>query len=138
MFPWVNSKARSLSLGFSLAELMAAMVILTVALFAVISVNASTLRQTRYNERLQTANTIATMQMAIAESVLRMNFQCTSGLIDTPVMASKEFDTFFYQIKDQGFVPGSNQKLRSISVGVLWKEGGIDRRFQLDTTFYDY
>jgi hypothetical protein len=117
---------------------MAAVVVLTLALFAVMSVNAMTLRQTRYNESLQTANTIATSQLAIAESVLKVNFRADTNDIGTGWMQSVTFPDFKYRIVDGGFVAGSNQRLRSLTVVVAWMENGTNRDFQLSTIFYDY
>lgn len=117
---------------------MAAVVVLTLALFAVMSVNAMTLRQTRYNESMQTANTIATSQLAIVESILKVNFRADPDDIGTGWMQSVTFPDFLYRIVDGGFVAGSNQQLRSVTVVVAWKENDTDRNFQLGTIFYDY
>lgn len=123
--------------GFTLAECMASLLILTLALFAVMSVNAMTLRQTAYNEDAQTANTIACSQMAIAESILKVNFRANSGDINTGTMQSVTFPKFTYQIVDGGFLD-SQKKLRAIAVAVYWTDKGTNRNFQLDTVFYDY
>lgn len=121
-----------------MAEVMASMVILTLALFAVLSVNAMTLKQATYNENAQTANTIACSQLAIAESVLKVNFRAAPSDVTTPLMGSLAFPKFTYQILDQGFVPGTGDSLRTVAVVVYWEDNGVRRNYQLSTIFYDY
>lgn len=129
---------RAGSFGFSLAEVMASILVLTLTVFAVLGVNAITLRQTRYNEGLQTASSIAASTMSLVESVLKVDFKTDPSNISTQVLESPDFKGFKFQVVDGGFVSGSDQKLRTVSVGVSWTDEGIDRRYQIDTTFYDY
>lgn len=114
------------------------MVVLSLGIFALLSVNAMTLRQSTYNENAQTAHTIATGQLGIVESILKVNFRAATEDLETPLMQSVTFPDFYYLIKDGGFVSGSGQTLRTVHVGVYWKEKGVDRKHELSTTFYDY
>ncbi len=117
---------------------MAAMVILSLGIFALMSVNAMTLRQASYNENAQTAHTIATGQLALVEGILKINFRAAKSDLETDLMRSVTFPDFLYIIKDGGFVEGSGQSLRTIHVGVYWTEKGVERKHELETTFYDY
>lgn len=97
------ASSKSGNRGFSLAELMAAMVILSLGIFALLSVNAMTLRQASYNENAQTAHTIATGQLALVEGILKINFRAATTDLQTTPMQSVTFPDFFYIVRDGGF-----------------------------------
>jgi Tfp pilus assembly protein PilV len=123
--------------GFSLVEVMGAVVILTLALFAVISVNAYILKSTVGSENRQIANTIACNQLAVVESILKVNFRAPSADIATPVLQSSQFPKFSFRINDLGY-EDPQQTLRAVSVQVQWEEKGENRVYEIDTTFYGY
>ncbi len=116
---------------------MAAMVVLALALFAVLSVHVYTLRSTTNNEMQHVANTIACEQMSLVESILKLNFRAPAENIQTPVLQSLQFPEFRFQVFDLGF-EDAGQSLRAVAVRVNWNEGGIEHSYELSCTFYDY
>ncbi|MCA9779517.1 MAG: hypothetical protein KC800_22470, partial [Candidatus Eremiobacteraeota bacterium] len=116
---------------------MGAAVILTLALFAVISVNAYILKSTVTSEKQQIANTIACNQLAVVESILKVNFHAPPEDIGTSVLQSTQFPDFSFQINDLGY-EDPQQTLRAVSVQVYWQEKGVQRDYELATTFYGY
>lgn len=124
--------------AFSLVEVMGAAVILTLALFAVISVNAYILKSTVASEKRQIANTIACNQLAVVESILKVNFNAPSSDIATPVLQSSQFPGFSFRINDVGYEDPATETLRVVSVQVQWEEKGETREYELETTFYGY
>lgn len=130
----VSSKHQA---GFNLTELMVAMVVLTISIFAVISVNAYTLRSTTGNRNRQVANMIATTMLGTAESLLKLNFHAPPSDINTPRMTSTEFPDFDFIIEDMGY-EDAEYNLRAVRVRVFWQEDGYERSYQLETTFYDF
>ncbi|MFA5505306.1 MAG: hypothetical protein WC314_03875 [Vulcanimicrobiota bacterium] len=130
--------------GFNLVEVMGAGVILTLALFAVISVNSYILKSTVAGEKRQIANTIACSQLAVVESILKVNFHAPTSDIGTEVLQSPEFPDFFFRINDLGFEDDSlgsetvRPTLRAVLVEVFWEEKGEVRSYELETTFYGY
>lgn len=125
------------SRGFNLAETMAAMVVLTLALFAVIAVNTYTLRSTDANENQLVANTIAGSQLSLVESILKTDFRVPTESVSTEVFQSAQNPDFYFQITDLGF-EDPDRLLRRVSVRVYWKEKGVTRDYELATTFYNY
>ncbi len=123
--------------GFTLTETMVAMVVLTLALFAVISVNAYTLTATQGNQNRQIANQLACSQMALAESLLKINFHAPPFDINTPRMTSTQFPTFDYVVEDLGY-EDTGRTLRAIRIRVFWQEKGVPRDYALASTFYNY
>lgn len=125
------------SQGFSLVEVMAALFVLSVAVFAVLSVNAYTLRLNTSQQQLQTANSIASSQLAVVESVLKSDFHASTEAISTPLLQSRDFPEFSFAIIDEGYEdPGQN--LRAVTVVVYWDGKGGERDYELSTTFYNY
>jgi prepilin-type N-terminal cleavage/methylation domain-containing protein len=123
--------------GFSLIETMAAIFVLAIALFAVLSVNAYTLRLNSSNQQHQTANSIASTQLAVVESILKSDFHVDSEAINTPLFQSTDFPEFTFIIQDQGYEdPGRN--LRAVAVTVFWDGTGGQKTYELSTTFYNY
>lgn len=123
--------------GFNLTEVMVAVFFVSMALLSVVSVNAYTLRATEGNQNRQIANGLASGQLAMAESVLKINFHAPPSDINTPRLTSNQFPTFDYVVEDLGYEdPGQN--LRGIRVRVFWEEDGVPRTYALATTFYNY
>ena len=144
MYPSANSSKR----GFSLVETMAAVFVLTVAIFAVFSVNAFTLKQSLNNKNHQTANTIASAQLEAVETVLKTDFHCSKESLE--VVSPNETDPakqlvaspvghpeFIFQVQDFGY-EGTDQNLRTVNVIVAWDEKGVGKTYELQTTFYNY
>ncbi len=117
---------------------MGAVVILTLALFAVISVNSYILKATVGSEKQQIANTIACNQLAVVDSILKINFHAPTEDIGTPVLQSSQFPGFSYRINDLLFEDPGQDTLRAVSVQVFWEEKGVQRDYELATTFYGY
>lgn len=136
MFQPANSKF-SARRGFNLAEVMVAMVFLTIATFAVMSVNVYTTRASRGNRSRQIANTLASTELSMAESLLRVNFHIPAANINTPRMTSGKYPEFDFVVEDLGYEdPGKN--LRGIRSRVFWQEDGVQRTYELSTTVYNY
>jgi prepilin-type N-terminal cleavage/methylation domain-containing protein len=133
MFQSANSKNR----GFNLVETMAAVFILAVALFAVLSVNAYTLRLNASNQRHQTANSIASTQLSIAESILKADFHVPASSIETPLFDSADFPDFSFRIRDLGYEDAA-RNLRAVAVEVYWEEKKVQKNYVLSATFYNY
>lgn len=131
----VNS--RSPRRGFNLTETLVAMMVLAIAIFGVVSVNAYTLRATKANKNRQIANMIACTQMALVESVLKINFHTPEGNINTPRLRSNQFPDFTFVVEDLGY-EDPTQTLRGARTRVFWDEEGVDRTYVLETTFYNY
>lgn len=132
MCPSASSKR-----GFNLAEVMVAMVFLTLAIFAVMSVNVYTTRASQGNRNRQIANVLAATELSLAESVLRVNFHIPADNINTKRMTSTKYPTFDFVVEDLGYEdPGKN--LRGIRSRVFWMEDGVQRSYELSTTIYNY
>ena len=116
---------------------MAALIILTLALFSIISVNAYVLRATSNNENQTIANTIACGQLSIVESILKVDFKVPASSITTPVFKSLQHPEFLFQISDLGF-EDPDQLLRRVRVDVHWKEKEMVHKYALETSFYNY
>lgn len=125
------------SRGVSLAETLIAMVVLSIAVFAVLSVNSYCLRAASTNKNYQIANLLATTELGLAESVLKINFFAPDADIATPKIASNQFPGFSFIVDDVKFEdPARN--LRHVRVRVFWLERGVERQYALSTTFYNY
>ena len=136
MFPPASFRNTSCK-GFNLAEVMVAMVFLTIAMFAVMSVNVYTTRASRGNRSRQIANILASTELSMAESVLRVNFHIPSANINTPRMTSKRYPDYDFVVEDLGYEdPGQN--LRGIRSRVFWQEDGVQRSYELSTTVYNF
>jgi hypothetical protein len=123
--------------GVSLGETLIAMVILTISVFAALSVNTYCLRAAKGNRHRQIANMLATTQMSLVESVLKINFHAPDSDIQTPKIQSTRYPEFQFIVDDVKYEdPGED--LRHVRVRVFWEEKGADREYALSTTFYNY
>lgn len=116
---------------------MAAMLFLTIALFGLMGVNVYTSHATLSNRNRQIANLVASNQLAVADSILRVNFHISSDHINTPRMTSVQYPQFDFVLEDLGF-EDAGQRLRGVRSRVFWTEDGMVRSYALATTFYDY
>lgn len=116
---------------------MVAMVFLTLAIFAVLSVNTYTVRASQGNRNRQTANLLASAQLATAESLLKINFHIPASDINTPRLSSTQYPGFDFVVEDLGYEDAA-QNLRAIRSRVFWTEDGVQRSYELSTTLYDY
>lgn len=114
------------------------MVFITIAIFAVISVNAYTMRATHGNKSRQVANIIAATQLSLVESVLKVDFHAPTTSIATPLMNSTQFPTYQFVVEDLGYEDAGTQMLRGVRTRVFWTEGGMPKSYELATTFYNY
>lgn len=113
------------------------MVFLTIAIFAVISVNTYTLRASQGNRNRQTANLLASTELSLVESVLKVDFHAPASSIETPLLDSTQFPTFQFVVEDLGY-EDPTQNLRGVQTRVFWYEDGVQRSYELATTFYNY
>lgn len=123
--------------GFNLAEVMVAMVFLTIAAFAILAVNIYTTHAAQMNRNREIANRLATTELSLAESILRINFHLPASSINTVRLTSSQYPGFDFVVEDLGF-EDPEQNLRAIRCRVFWNEAGIDRTYELATTLYDY
>lgn len=113
------------------------MVFLTLAIFAVLSVNAYSLKASLGNRNRQTANMLASSHLSMAESILKVNFHIPPDKINTGRLSSKQYPGFDFIVEDLGYEdPGKN--LRAVRVRVFWHEDGVERTYALSTTRYNY
>ena len=68
---------------------------MVLAIFAVISVNAYTLRASEGNRDRQIANYIACSQLGIVEALLKQDFYVPTGQIQTNLMTSTQFPELY-------------------------------------------
>jgi hypothetical protein len=123
--------------GISLGETMIAMVILTISVFAALSVNTYALKAANGNRSRHIANMLASTQMSLVESVLKVSFHAPDSDIETPKFRSTRYPEFTYIVDDVKYEdPGNN--LRHVRVRVFWEENGVEREYALATTFYNY
>ncbi|MFN8612951.1 MAG: hypothetical protein U0931_35760 [Vulcanimicrobiota bacterium] len=134
MFRWGNSKNRSRA-GFSLSEVMVATVFLSLAAFAILSINVYTLQATRGNRNREMANRLAASQLSVAEAVLRINFHASPTSINTDRLGSEQYQGFEFLVEDLGY-ENAQKDLRSVRCRVFWNESGAARAYQLETTLY--
>lgn len=118
---------------------MAAIFVLVIAIFGVLSVNTFSLRQALQNQNYQIANEIASTQLGLVESLLRRNFHANSSVIET----SQDYEVidrpgFSFAIKDLGYEDSPANNLRAVVVVVTWKEKEVEKSYELETTFYNY
>ena len=116
---------------------MVAMIFLTIAAFAILSVNVYTTHATQLNRNREIANRLAATELSLAESILRINFHIPAANINTSRMSSNQYPGFDFVVEDLGF-EDADQHLRAIRCRVFWKEDRISRTYQLSTTLYDY
>ena len=119
---------------------MVSMVFLTMAIFAVLSVNSYTLRASQGNRNREIANRIACTQLSVVESILKINFHTPTGSITTPLLVSNQFPEFQYKVEDLGYednyVGGMN--LRRVQCRVFWYAEGVQQGYALWTVLYNY
>lgn len=116
---------------------MVAMVFLTIATFAVMSVNVYTTRASQGNRNRQIANTLAATELSMAESILRVNFHIPPANINTPRLTSTKYPDFDFVVEDLGYEDAA-KNLRGIRSRVFWHENGVQRSYELSTTVYNY
>jgi hypothetical protein len=124
--------------GISLGETLVAMAILVIAVFAALSVNTYCLRAAQGNRNRQIANMLASTEMALVESVLKVNFHAPDSDILTPKIRSSQYPNFTFLVDDVYYEDPGFENLRHVRVRVFWEEKGVDRQYALSTTFYDY
>lgn len=129
MFRWVSSKRR----GFNLCEVMVAMTFLSVAAFAILSVNVYTLHAAQGNRNREIANRLAATELGLAEAVLRINFQASPASITTDRISSSQYPGFDFVVEDLGF-EDAEHNLRGVRCRVFWNESGVVRSYQLATS----
>lgn len=123
--------------GISLGETLIAMVILTIAVFAALSVNTYCLKAAQGNRNRQIANMLATTEMNLVEAVLKVNFHAPDSDVATPKIQSTRYPEFSFIVDDVKYEdPAEN--LRHVRVRVFWEEKGEEREYALATTFYNY
>lgn len=123
--------------GISLGETLVAMVVLTISIFAALSVNTYCLKAAQSNRNRQIANMLATTELALVESVLKVNFHAPDSDLMTPKIRSNQYPEFEFLVDDVKYEdPARN--LRHVRVRVFWLEKGVDRQYALATTFYNY
>ena len=116
---------------------MVAMMVLLIGIFAIVSVNAYTLRATTGNRNRHIANMIASTELALTESVLKVNFHTPAENINTPRLKSTQFPDFDFVVEDLGYEDPTNM-LRAVRSRVFWSEDGVEKTYVLETTFYNY
>lgn len=117
--------------------MLISLAVLAIAIFGVCSVNTYTNRAAQGNRNRQIANTIASSQLSMAESVLKINFHSDPDGINTPRLTSTQYPTFDFVVEDLGYEdPARN--LRAIRSRVFWHENGAARSYELTTTLYNY
>ena len=124
---------KSKPLGFNLAEVLVALLFLTLALFALISVNIYSMRAAQGNRGRQLANLVATTELGEVEAHLKVDFHQP---IAQSVQASPQFPGYRYAIQDLGY-ENPTHSLRRVQVVVQWDEKGA-RSYELAATFYHY
>lgn len=123
--------------GISLGETLVALVILTIAVFAALSVNTYCLKAAQGNRNRQIANILASTEMALVEYVLKVNFHAPDSDVMTPRIRSNQYPNFDFLVDDVKY-EDAGQNLRHVRVRVFWDEKGVEREYALATTFYNY
>ncbi|MHC9538126.1 MAG: prepilin-type N-terminal cleavage/methylation domain-containing protein [Vulcanimicrobiota bacterium] len=119
--------------AFTLAEIMVALVILSVAVLGLVSAMIYSMRAGGGNRLRHTASVIAYRIMNEKETQLRKDFcgnVTTSGRLDV-----HENEGFQYCIQD---VYQADDDLKKISLSVYWDEEGADREYSIYTYIYKY
>jgi hypothetical protein len=132
------SKQRLPGRAYSLAEVLVAMFFLTIAIFAVISVNTYAAKASRANHNREVANQLAVSQMSLVASILKVDFHCPPESIQTPLIQSTMYPNFKFVVDDFDYEDPNTRSLRPIRVRVFWDEEGSPRNYALSTTFYNY
>lgn len=114
------------------------MVFITIAVFAIVSVNAYTMRASHGNRSRQIANIIACTQLSMVEAVLKVDFHAPTTSVATPLLDSTQFPTYQFIVEDLGYEDPSTEMLRGVRTRVFWTEGGVPKTYELATTFYNY
>lgn len=123
--------------GISLGETLVALVILTIAVFAALSVNTYCLKAAQGNRNRQIANILASTEMALVEYVLKVNFHAPDSDVMTPRIRSNQYPNFDFLVDDVKY-EDAGQNLRHVRVRFFWDEKGVEREYALATTFYNY
>ena len=103
--------------AFSLTEVMAAIVLITIALFGLISIQAHTSRSQNFNRKRHFAMTLAASRLAETEAKLEDDFTLDVAQVLAP---DPEFPDFSVEIS--ATEEASSPNLKKIVTRVVWKE----------------
>lgn len=117
--------------GFSLAEIMVCLVILSIAILGLVSTQIYSLRATTGNKMRHTASVIATTLMNEKEEALRSDF--TRSAVQ-PRIVFPGAEGFEYAISEE--IVDTNFK--KITVDVYWTDNGIEHIYSIWTHLYNY
>ncbi len=138
-------KSWSSSRAYSLAEVLVSMFMLTISIFAVISVNTFTAKASRTNHNREIANQLAVSQMAVVGSILKVDFHCPPESIETPMIQSTMYPNFTFVVDSYinedtktVYEDPNTRSLRPVRIRVFWNEEGRPQTYALSTTFYNY
>lgn len=110
--------------AFSLVEMMAALIIFSIGVLAVLEVIATSLRST-------------TATLGYTQAVFLAQQQLEEALLDAPLSAGSESGEFGSAFPNHSWKKEIEeveaQKLYSVRVDVTWRERGRDRRYSLTT-----
>lgn len=117
--------------GFTLVEVMIALVVLSIAVLGLVAAQIWALRSSEANRQRHTASEIASAQMASIESRLRADFTGTDVTqARTPVPDQAGFD---YQVTPAP----EGSRLRNVEVRVFYQDRTGEHAYVLWTTFYN-
>lgn len=123
-------RRRDRACGFTLAEVMVALVLLSIAAFGLVSVQIYALGAMEGNRQQATASVIAASEMARIESG-RARGERAAVRARAPVPGQDGFDM---EVREE---PETTQPgLQRVEVDVFWSDGKIDHHYLLWTWFY--
>ncbi|MDQ7823495.1 MAG: prepilin-type N-terminal cleavage/methylation domain-containing protein [Candidatus Eremiobacteraeota bacterium] len=119
--------------GFTLAELLVALAILSIAALGLVGAQLYSMKAGGGSRMRHTASTIAYRIMVETEDTLRKDFLTSVTTAKTGVPGQEGFQ---YQVHDA--LEGGATDLKKITVTVYWEEEGAEREYSVFTYIYKY
>lgn len=118
---------RSSTWGFNLAEVMVAFMLIVIALFALISMQAHSMKSQTGSREAHLASILASSLLAEAEAKLESDFSDDPSRLSSPVAEHPEYEA-------EVVVTVLNSELKKIEVEVKWSDGPSVARRSVETT----
>ncbi|MDQ7821205.1 MAG: prepilin-type N-terminal cleavage/methylation domain-containing protein [Candidatus Eremiobacteraeota bacterium] len=119
------------SRGFTLAEIMVCLLLLTIAVMGLVSTQIYSLKATGGNKYRHLASVIAYRVMSEKEKALRTDFSVSAAHSRSDVPGEEGFQ---YEVLEEA--PGTS--IKKVTVKVYWTEGTELKSYSLWTYLYDY
>ncbi|MBI3926122.1 MAG: prepilin-type N-terminal cleavage/methylation domain-containing protein [Armatimonadetes bacterium] len=122
--------------GFTFAEIMVCLLLLSIAVLGLVSVQIFSFKATVQNEKQHIASLIARTVMAEAEHKLDLYFN-DATLSTGAAVPAPGHDGFNYAVLAPPELDDDDDGLRQVEVTVMWQDAGGEHRYRIETLLYD-